>query len=176
MPLGIDPKVDFAFKLMLGSPEHPSVTIHFLNSVLRLEAPIVSVIILNPLVGKDRSEDKLIVLDILARDSLGRLFNIEMQTRLPLSFPRRLLYYNCRNYVRHWLNSMAMLQVEPILSRSSARVCAWERVYSKRTLIVQSHTRTRSSCYISQRRTTSSDLNIALHDLREISSRVRLTQ
>lgn len=100
MPLGIDPKVDFAFKLMLGSPEHPTVTIHFLNSVLRLEVPIVSVIILNPLVGKDRSEDKLIVLDILARDSLGRLFNIEMQTRLPLSFPRRLLYYNCRNYVR----------------------------------------------------------------------------
>jgi hypothetical protein len=55
------------------------VTIHFLNSVLRLEAPIVSVFVLNPLVGKDRSED------------------IEVQTRLPLPFPRRLLFYNCRN-------------------------------------------------------------------------------
>ena len=27
MSLGIDPRVDFACKLMLGSPEHPAVTI-----------------------------------------------------------------------------------------------------------------------------------------------------
>lgn len=100
MPLGIDPRVDYACKMMLGNPAHPAVTIHFLNAVLRLEAPIVSVEILNPLMGKDRSEDKLVVLDVLARDSLGRLFNIEMQTRLPLSFPNRLLYYNCKNYTR----------------------------------------------------------------------------
>ncbi|MEZ6091368.1 MAG: PD-(D/E)XK nuclease family transposase [Pirellulaceae bacterium] len=97
MPLRIDPRVDFACKLMLGSPDHPDVTIHFLNSLLKLDAPIVEIEILNPLVGKDRSEDKVIVLDILARDSLGRLFNIEMQTRIiPLSFPNRLLLYNCR--------------------------------------------------------------------------------
>jgi predicted transposase/invertase (TIGR01784 family) len=100
MQLRIDPRVDFACKLMLGSPDHPTVTIHFLNSLLPLEAPIVGIEILNPLVGKDRSEDKVIVLDILARDSLGRLFNIEMQTRIPLSFPNRLLLYNCKNYVR----------------------------------------------------------------------------
>jgi hypothetical protein len=30
---GIDPKVDFAFKLLVGSPDHPRITIHFLNSV-----------------------------------------------------------------------------------------------------------------------------------------------
>jgi hypothetical protein len=34
MPLGIDPKVDFAFKLVFGSPDHTRVTIHFLNAVL----------------------------------------------------------------------------------------------------------------------------------------------
>lgn len=48
MPLGIDPKVDFAFKVMLGSPEHPAVTIHFLNAILRLESPVTDVTILNP--------------------------------------------------------------------------------------------------------------------------------
>ena len=100
MPLRIDPRVDFACKRMLGSPDHPDVTSHFLNSLLTLEAPIVGIEILNPLVGKDRSEDKVIVLDILARDSHGRLFNIEMQTRLPLSFANRLLLYNCKNYTR----------------------------------------------------------------------------
>lgn len=58
MSLGIDPRVDFACKLMLGSPEHPAVTIHFLNSMLGLQVPVVEVEILNPLVGKDRSEEK----------------------------------------------------------------------------------------------------------------------
>jgi predicted transposase/invertase (TIGR01784 family) len=100
MPLGIDPKVDFAFKMMLGNPEHPAVTIHFLNAMLRPAAPVVEVQILNPLLGKERSAAKLVVLDVRARDSQGRIFNIEMQTRLALSFPNRLLYYNCQNYTR----------------------------------------------------------------------------
>lgn len=48
MPLGIDPKVDFAFKLMLGSPEHPAVTIHFLNAILEWEAQVVACKTRNP--------------------------------------------------------------------------------------------------------------------------------
>ena len=34
MVIGIRPTVDFEFKLMFGSPDHLSVTIHFLNAVL----------------------------------------------------------------------------------------------------------------------------------------------
>ena len=116
MRLGIDPRVDFACKLMLGSPDHPGVTIHFLNSLLKPAEPIVEVEILNPLVGKDRSEDKIIVLDVLARDRLGRLFNIEMQTRIPLSFPSRLLYYNCRNYVRQLHEGEGYTELRPAIS------------------------------------------------------------
>ena len=88
MSLKIDPRVDFACKLMLGSPEHSDVTIHFLNAMLRLAVPIVSVTILNPTIGKERPGDKEIVLDILALDSLGRIFNIEMQTRLAVAFAK----------------------------------------------------------------------------------------
>lgn len=116
MPLGIDPRVDFACKLMLGSPTHTAVTIHFLNSMLRPLVPIVSVEILNPLVGKDRSEDKIIVLDILARDACGRLFNIEMQTRIPLSLPNRLLYYNCKNYLRQLTEGAQYDELHPAIS------------------------------------------------------------
>lgn len=116
MTLRIDPRVDFATKLMLGSPDHPAVTIHFLNSMLRPAVPIVEVKILNPLVGKDRSEDKVIVLDILAKDSIGRLFNIEMQTRLPLSFPNRLLFYNCKNYVRQLHEGDSYGELRPAIS------------------------------------------------------------
>lgn len=116
MPLGIDPRVDFACKLMLGSPQHTAVTVHFLNSMLRPLVPIVSVEILNPLVGKDRSEDKIIVLDILARDACGRFFNIEMQTRLPLSFTNRLLYYNCKNYLRQLTEGGQYDELHPAIS------------------------------------------------------------
>ncbi len=116
MSVGIDPRVDFACKLMLGSPEHPAVTIHFLNSMMRPSVPLVEVEILNPLVGKDRSEDKVVVLDVLARDGLGRLFNIEMQTRLPLSFPNRLLYYNCKNYVRQMREGNGYEELRPAIS------------------------------------------------------------
>jgi hypothetical protein len=71
MAIRIDPKVDFAFKLMLGSPEHPAVTIHFLNAILQPESLVTEVEILNPTHGKDRAEDKLVVLDILAQDAQG---------------------------------------------------------------------------------------------------------
>jgi hypothetical protein len=36
MTIGIDPTVDFARKRVLGSPEHPTITLRFLNAVLRL--------------------------------------------------------------------------------------------------------------------------------------------
>jgi len=100
MPLGIDPKVDFAFKLVFGSPDHTRITIHFLNAVLQFSEPITSVQILNPLQGKERAEDKLIVLDVLAKDRKGRRYNIEMQTSRPSHLAKRLTFYNCINYAQ----------------------------------------------------------------------------
>lgn len=49
MSIGIDPTVDFAFKKLLGSPEFPQVTVHFLNSVLGESANVTGVTILNPI-------------------------------------------------------------------------------------------------------------------------------
>ena len=97
--IGISPTVDFAFKLMLGNPEHARVTIHFLNAVLGDQTPILSVEFLNPFLGKERNEDKLAILDILATDNHGRQLNIEIQTSLPLGILQRLTYYNARLFV-----------------------------------------------------------------------------
>ncbi|MEZ6060756.1 MAG: Rpn family recombination-promoting nuclease/putative transposase [Planctomycetaceae bacterium] len=116
MALGIDPTVDFAFKLLLGSPEHPRVTIHFLNAVLDFSEPVTEVEFLNPILGRERSEDKLAILDVLARDATGRQFNIEMQTTLPTHLPRRLTYYNCLNYVRQISAGERYLRLRPALS------------------------------------------------------------
>ncbi len=116
MALGIDPKVDFAFKLVFGSPDHTAVTIHFLNSVLAPQQPITAVEILNPIQGKDRSEDKLVVLDVLAEDAIGRKFNIEMQTTLPVDLAERLTYYGCLNLVKQLGEGDAYYQMRPSIS------------------------------------------------------------
>ncbi|TWU01449.1 Rpn family recombination-promoting nuclease/putative transposase [Neorhodopirellula pilleata] len=93
MNLGIDPKVDFACKRLLGNPDHPDLTIHFLNSVLRPESPITDVQILNPSIEKEYEGDKWSLLDIHATDELGRLYDIEVQNTKPLGLSKRLAYY-----------------------------------------------------------------------------------
>lgn len=99
MSIGIDPLVDFAAKRVLGSPEHSRITLHFLNSVLGFADQIVHVTILNPINLKDFDVDKLSILDIKATDSIGRRYNIEVQTTRPLGLPKRLTYYAAKQLI-----------------------------------------------------------------------------
>ena len=93
MAIGIDPTIDFACKRVLGSPDHPAITLHFLNSVLRFPSPISEVQILYPTLEKDFEDDKWSLLDILAKDERGRLYDIEVQTTRPRGLRQRLTYY-----------------------------------------------------------------------------------
>jgi len=116
MLIGVSPKVDFAFKRVFGNPEHTAITIHFLNAVLNPPDPIVHVEILNPSQTKRRVSDKIVILDVLAIDSAGRRFNIEMQTTLPSDLPKRLTYYNCRSYVGQLSEGDPYLNLRPAIS------------------------------------------------------------
>ena len=128
MNLGIDPKVDFAFKLIFGSPEHTRITIHFLNAILNPPHPITWVEILNPIQGKDFAEDKLVILDVLARDEQGNRFNVEMQTTLPVDLPKRLTFYNALNYVRQLNAGDRYFDLRPSIS-----ICVLNRVLYRKT-------------------------------------------
>lgn len=99
MAIGIDPTVDFAFKKLLGSPEHATVTIHFLNTVLQTAPPICQVQFINPNLGPHFEDDKWSILDVLASDEAGRLFNIEMQTTMPAALRERLVFYAASLFV-----------------------------------------------------------------------------
>lgn len=99
MIIDIDPSVDFACKMILGNPSLPEVTIHFLNAVLRLNSPIVSVEILNPIVNQEFESDKLSILDIMALDDANRRLNIEVQRTKPTALPKRLAYYTATQFV-----------------------------------------------------------------------------
>ena len=99
MAIGIDPTVDYAFKRLLGSPEFPEITVHFLNAVLASGPRIEEVTILNPMMEKEFDTDKLSILDVLAHDEHGRAINIEIQTTLPAGLRERLTYYTASLFV-----------------------------------------------------------------------------
>ena len=99
MLLGIKPTVDFVFKKVFGSPENTPVLIGLLNAILKLVHPIVHVEILNPFSYQEFADEKLVVLDIRARDSSGRWLNIEMQVTVFAGLLQRLVYYACTMYV-----------------------------------------------------------------------------
>lgn len=116
MVIGISPLVDFAFKLMLGSPLHTGVTIHFLNSILTGQPRITRVVIKNPILDKQDKDDKLSVLDILATDEHGRSLNIEMQTSLVAGMWQRLSYYVSAVYVGQLYEGNNYADLRPAIS------------------------------------------------------------
>jgi predicted transposase/invertase (TIGR01784 family) len=116
MAIGISPLVDFAFKLMLGSPEHSGITIHFLNSILVGQPKITQVKFQNPFLDKESDDDKLSVLDILATDEFGRQLNIEMQTSLPAGMSQRLTYYVSALYVGQLSEGQRYSRLRPAIS------------------------------------------------------------
>lgn len=81
MPSGIRPTVDYAFKRVFGCEENKSVLVDLLNAVLldSGQTPIRDVQILNPFSLQDADNDRLVILDIKARDESGRETLIEMQ-------------------------------------------------------------------------------------------------
>ena len=116
MAIGIDPKVDMAFKKVLGSPEHTAVTIHFLNAVLGGSPRITAVEILNPILDQETDDDKLSILDIRAQDDQGRMFNIEMQTATEAGLRQRLTYYAATLYADQMHAGDAYSELRPAIS------------------------------------------------------------
>src|SRR5665213_3087800 len=95
MILGIDPKVDYAFKYMLGRDSTRAILIDVLNKVLDSPAghEIQDVELLNPFNLQETLDDKLSILDLKARDQSGRQFNVEMQMLAYPDYEKRVVYY-----------------------------------------------------------------------------------
>lgn len=116
MSLGIKPIVDFAFKKVFGSPENADVLTGLLNAILQLPQPITSVEILNPFNYQEFADDKLVVLDIRARDSDGRWLNIEMQVSVHGELLKRLAYYACSMFVEQLGEGDDYSELSPAIS------------------------------------------------------------
>ncbi len=98
MPLGIKVYVDFVFKKTFGSPENSVALIGLLNAILELPRPITDVTIQNPFSYQEFENAKVVVLDVKARDSAGRIFNVEMQIAIHPGLLQRMMFYASEMY------------------------------------------------------------------------------
>ncbi len=89
----IDPKVDFACKMLLGNEQYTHLTVHFLNAILKPRIRIKSAVIKNPISDKEFEDDKFSVFDVLATDENGWIYDIEIQRFLQTHLAQRVTYY-----------------------------------------------------------------------------------
>lgn len=113
MPALLDPKNDFVFKRLFGSAPH--LLADLINAVRSGEAPVQVVEVLNPRIEPAELSGKFIVLDVLARDDAGRLFNIEMQVRRHADWPLRSAYYLARTLANQLQGGDAYAELQPVI-------------------------------------------------------------
>jgi len=114
----IDPKIDCVFKALLGSEENRNLLIHFLNAFLAqdLIEPLVWVEILNPYNDKEFLSDKLSIVDVKARDSHDRLYQIEIQLTGYGHLPARIIYNWADIYSQQLKSGQDYLELRPTYS------------------------------------------------------------
>jgi predicted transposase/invertase (TIGR01784 family) len=91
-----NPRVDFAFKKLFASDLDSLMAL--INAVLPESEHLTEVTLLNSFNDKSFAEDKLSILDIKARDAVGRHYNIEMQVTDEVYYSQRALYYWSKLY------------------------------------------------------------------------------
>ena len=91
---------DFAFQWIFGRKGHERITISLINAVLQLEneRQIETLRYLNPFNLRRFFDEKLTIVDVKARDKMGRWFNIEAQACQHSSYVPRTVLYVARLY------------------------------------------------------------------------------
>ncbi|WP_437881853.1 Rpn family recombination-promoting nuclease/putative transposase [Pseudomonas sp. LRF_L74] len=114
MPLPLlDPKNDFVFKRLFA--ESPDLLADLINAIRSDQPPIASLEVLNPRIDPAELQGKYIVLDLLARDVDGRLYNIEMQVRRYLDWPLRATYYLARTLTSQLKSGEDYADLKPVI-------------------------------------------------------------
>jgi predicted transposase/invertase (TIGR01784 family) len=112
----IDPTVDCVFKALFGQEENKDLLIHFLNAILKPEAPITDITYINPINDPRTEDEKLTIIDIRAVDTAGTNHHIEMQLRNHRALPERMLYNWSSIYQRLISSGQDFDQLTPVIS------------------------------------------------------------
>lgn len=90
----LDPRNDYVFKRIFANS--PELLADLINAVRSDEPPVEEVEVLNPQILPEDLHGKFIILDILARDITGHLYNVEMQVQRYDPWSARSTYYLAR--------------------------------------------------------------------------------
>jgi predicted transposase/invertase (TIGR01784 family) len=91
----LDPKLDVVFKMLFAAEENRDILRAFLEAVLKPEAPIREIEVLNPELPKDGADEKGLILDLRLRLASGEIVNVELQrVNRSTIFPRVLAYWS----------------------------------------------------------------------------------
>ena len=93
MKLGIDPKVDYAFKKLFGTEENAALLIDLLHAVVEPSRGITALEYVGTESEKRSPDDKQVIGDVRVRDQGYRQFHLEMQWYAPWHFVKRALFY-----------------------------------------------------------------------------------
>ena len=118
MIIEIDPRVDIVFHNLFGSPEHPTLTMSFVNSLLeQVKLPkAVELTIANPFQVSRFLDQKESELDILYRDENKREVQLEMQIIAHAGLAQRMLHNWTQLYQRQLTKGQKYLMHLPAIS------------------------------------------------------------
>ena len=110
----LDPKNDLTFKKVFG--QHPHLLISFLNALLPLDAPILSVEYLPHELVPQIPVLKYSIVDVRCTDQNERQFIVEMQMLWTDAFKSRVLFNASKAYVQQLGKGKVYESLQPVYS------------------------------------------------------------
>jgi len=111
----LDPKLDVVFKLLFADERNKALLISLLNAVLRPPSPILDLVVLNPELPKEATDERGAVLDVRARLADGTQIDLELQARHHPGLRERELFYWARMYTTQIGRGDDYLELKPTI-------------------------------------------------------------
>lgn len=113
----VNPKVDYAFKIVFGSEQNEALLMSFLNAMLyKGESVITAVKIMNPYLPSEVETHKDTYVDVQAEINGQSFVLIEMQMLYSRAFFQRVLYNNAKRYSSHLVEGDPYTNLWPTIS------------------------------------------------------------
>ncbi len=108
---------DFLFRAVFGKQKNANILRSLINAVLEAKGypPITGITIANPEIEGDALKEKSGVLDVLAVDSNGKNYNIEIQVRRQNDYIQRTLFYLSRMISRQLIEGERYAKLHPCI-------------------------------------------------------------
>jgi len=116
-PVFINPKIDYAFKIIFGREENKPLLISFLNAMIYEGEPTITAVeILNPYLPSAVETHKDTYVDIQAMLDDGSIVLIEMQMSRTRAFFKRVLFNTAKRYSSHLIEGESYTNLVPVIS------------------------------------------------------------